>query len=55
MRLRDTVKMRIVLKGILTPEDAKLAADSGIDGIIVSNHGGRVVDSGRATIGSFGH
>jgi 4-hydroxymandelate oxidase len=49
-RLRDTVKMKIVLKGILTHEDAKLAADNGIDGIIVSNHGGRVVDSGRATI-----
>jgi isopentenyl diphosphate isomerase/L-lactate dehydrogenase-like FMN-dependent dehydrogenase len=49
-RLRDTVKMRMVLKGILTQEDAKLAADNGIDGIIVSNHGGRVVDSGRATI-----
>jgi 4-hydroxymandelate oxidase len=49
-RLRDTVRMKIVLKGILTQEDAKLAADNGIDGIIVSNHGGRVVDSGRATI-----
>src|SRR5262249_352404 len=49
-RLRETVKMRIVLKGILTEEDAKLAVDNGIDGIIVSNHGGRVVDSGRATI-----
>src|SRR6516162_2034833 len=49
-RLRDTIKMKIVLKGILTREDAKLAADNGIDGIIVSNHGGRVVDSGRATI-----
>jgi 4-hydroxymandelate oxidase len=49
-RLRDTVKMKIVLKGILTHEDAGLAADNGIDGIIVSNHGGRVVDSGRGTI-----
>jgi 4-hydroxymandelate oxidase len=49
-RLRDTVKMKIVLKGILTHEDAGLAADNGIDGIIVSNHGGSVVDSGRATI-----
>ena len=49
-RLRDTVKMKIVLKGILTLEDATLAADNGIDAIIVSNHGGRVVDSGRATI-----
>ena len=43
--LRDTVRMKIVLKGILTHEDAILAADNGVDGIIVSNHGGRVVDS----------
>jgi 4-hydroxymandelate oxidase len=49
-RLRDAVKMKIVLKGILTHEDARFAVDNGIDGIIVSNHGGRVVDSGRATI-----
>jgi isopentenyl diphosphate isomerase/L-lactate dehydrogenase-like FMN-dependent dehydrogenase len=49
-RLRDTVKTKIVLKGILTREDAELAADYGVDGIIVSNHGGRVVESGRATI-----
>jgi isopentenyl diphosphate isomerase/L-lactate dehydrogenase-like FMN-dependent dehydrogenase len=49
-RLRDTVRTRIMLKGILTGEDATLAVDNGIDGIIVSNHGGRVDDSGRATI-----
>jgi len=49
-RLRDIIKMKIVLKGILTREDAKLTVDNGIDGIIVSNHGGRVVDRGRATI-----
>jgi 4-hydroxymandelate oxidase len=49
-RLRDTTKMKIVIKGILAHEDAKLAADAGIDGIIVSNHGGRGEDSGRSTI-----
>lgn len=49
-RLRDTVKTKIVLKGILAQEDAVLAAAIGIDGIIVSNHSGRVVDTGRATI-----
>jgi isopentenyl diphosphate isomerase/L-lactate dehydrogenase-like FMN-dependent dehydrogenase len=49
-RLRDTVNMKIMLKGILTHEDAKLAAAYGMDGIIVSNHSGRVIDSGRATI-----
>ena len=49
-RLRDTTKMKIVIKGILAWEDAVLAADNGIDGIIVSNHGARSEDSGRATI-----
>ena len=49
-RLRDTTKMKIVIKGILAWEDAVLAADNGIDGIIVSNHGGRSEDSGRSTI-----
>jgi 4-hydroxymandelate oxidase len=49
-RLRDTVKTKIVLKGILAHEDAKLAVDAGIDAIIVSNHGGRVEDGVSATI-----
>jgi 4-hydroxymandelate oxidase len=49
-RMRDTTKMKIVLKGVLAYEDAKLAADAGMDGIIVSNHGGRSEDSGRSTI-----
>jgi isopentenyl diphosphate isomerase/L-lactate dehydrogenase-like FMN-dependent dehydrogenase len=49
-RLRDTVKTRLVVKGLMTPEDAQLAADNGLDGIIVSNHGGRAEDSGRSTI-----
>lgn len=49
-RLRDTVKTRLVLKGLLTAEDATLAVDNGLDGIIVSNHGGRAEDSGRSTI-----
>src|SRR6202008_4486851 len=49
-RLRDTTRMKIVLKGILAYEDAVLAADAGVDAIIVSNHGGRSEDSGRSTI-----
>jgi 4-hydroxymandelate oxidase len=49
-RLRDTVKVKLVLKGILDYEDAKLAADAGIDAIVVSNHGGRVEDGVSATI-----
>jgi isopentenyl diphosphate isomerase/L-lactate dehydrogenase-like FMN-dependent dehydrogenase len=49
-KLRDSTKMKVVLKGILAYEDAALAADAGVDGIIVSNHGGRSEDSGRSTI-----
>ncbi len=49
-RLRDKVKVKLVLKGILTSEDARQAAEAGIDGIVVSNHGGRVEDGVSATI-----
>jgi isopentenyl diphosphate isomerase/L-lactate dehydrogenase-like FMN-dependent dehydrogenase len=49
-RYRDITKMKMVLKGILTHEDAKIAADNGIDAIIVSNHGGRSEDGGGSTI-----
>jgi 4-hydroxymandelate oxidase len=49
-RLRDLVKGELLLKGILSFEDAKLAAEAGIDGIVVSNHGGRVEDGVSATI-----
>ena len=49
-RMRDITKMKIVLKGILTPEDAEFAVKNGMDGILVSNHGGRGEDSGRSTI-----
>jgi isopentenyl diphosphate isomerase/L-lactate dehydrogenase-like FMN-dependent dehydrogenase len=49
-RLRDTVKTKLVLKGLMTAEDAVLAVDNGLDGIVVSNHGGRAEDSGRSTI-----
>jgi 4-hydroxymandelate oxidase len=49
-RLREQTKMKFLLKGILAWEDAKLAADAGLDGIIVSTHGGRAGDNGRGTI-----
>src|SRR5262249_40355625 len=49
-RLRDAVNTRLVLKGLMTAEDAALAVDNGLDGIIVSNHGGRAEDSGRSTL-----
>ncbi|MBW3111142.1 lactate 2-monooxygenase [Bacillus sp. MCCB 382] len=42
--LREHTSLPILLKGILHPEDAQLAIEHGIDGIIVSNHGGRQVD-----------
>ena len=49
-RLRDVVRGRLLLKGIETGEDAGLAVENGVDGIIVSNHGGRAADTGRGTI-----
>ncbi|HEY5616657.1 MAG TPA: alpha-hydroxy acid oxidase [Vicinamibacterales bacterium] len=49
-RMRDTTRMKIVIKGILAHEDAELAVKAGVDGIIVSNHGARSEDSGRSTI-----
>ncbi|HEX9638665.1 MAG TPA: alpha-hydroxy acid oxidase [Acidobacteriota bacterium] len=52
-RLRDTTSMPIVIKGIVTREDAELALEHGADGLIVSNHGGRGEESGRSTIESL--
>ena len=48
--LRANTSMNIVLKGIVTAEDAKLCRKAGVDGVIVSNHGGRQEGNGRATI-----
>jgi len=42
--LREHTRLPLVLKGILHPDDARRAADLGMDGVIVSNHGGRQVD-----------
>jgi isopentenyl diphosphate isomerase/L-lactate dehydrogenase-like FMN-dependent dehydrogenase len=49
-RMRDITRMKIVLKGIVTAEDAELAVQNGMDGILLSNHGGRGEDNGRSTI-----
>lgn len=49
-RLRATVKGRLLVKGVVTGEDAALAVEHGADGIIVSNHGGRNEETLRATI-----
>jgi len=49
-QLRKMWPHKLMVKGILHPEDAKLAADCGADGVIVSNHGGRNLDSSMAPI-----
>jgi 4-hydroxymandelate oxidase len=49
-RLKKITKMKLLLKGIDNAEDARLAREHGVDGIIVSNHGGRAAETLRATI-----
>jgi 4-hydroxymandelate oxidase len=49
-RLKDATTMRVLVKGIVTGEDAALCVEHGADGIIVSNHGSRAEDSGRSSI-----
>ena len=48
--LRRLWPRKLLIKGTLHPDDARIAADCGVDGIIVSNHGGRMLDSSMATI-----
>lgn len=48
--LRTLTDLPILLKGVMAAEDALRALDAGVDGIIVSNHGGRVLDGQPATI-----
>ena len=48
--LRTITRLPILLKGILTPEDAAIAAGRGVEGIVVSNHGGRQLDGVAAAI-----
>jgi lactate 2-monooxygenase len=48
--LRERTELPILLKGVLHPDDARLALDHGVNGVIVSNHGGRQVDGAIATI-----
>jgi isopentenyl diphosphate isomerase/L-lactate dehydrogenase-like FMN-dependent dehydrogenase len=52
-QLKDVTSMKVLLKGIESGEDAALAVQNGADGIIVSNHGGRSIESGRATLESL--
>lgn len=48
--LKNLTRMKLLIKGIETREDTKLCLENGVDGIIVSNHGGRAEESGRGTI-----
>ncbi len=52
-QLRGLTDMKIVLKGIVTREDALLCLKYGVDGVIVSNHGGRAQESGWASLDSL--
>ena len=52
-RLRDLTSMKLVLKGVVTREDAALAVEHGVDGVYVSNHGGRSEESGRGALDSL--
>jgi 4-hydroxymandelate oxidase len=49
-RLKDVTKMKVLIKGLDTREDAALAVQNGADGIIVSNHGGRATETSRGTL-----
>lgn len=48
--LQSITRLPIIIKGILTKEDAELAVEHGVQGIIVSNHGGRQLDGGPASV-----
>ena len=49
-RLKKITSMKVLVKGLETPEDALLAKQHGADGVIISNHGGRASETGRGTI-----
>jgi 4-hydroxymandelate oxidase len=48
--LRAATTLPILLKGVLHPVDARMAVDRGVDGLVVSNHGGRQLDSAPSTL-----
>ena len=51
--VRETWPHKLVVKGVLDPEDAKLAVELGVDAIVVSNHGGRQLDSAESSARAF--
>src|SRR5512133_194927 len=52
-RLQDSTTMKVFIQGIVTREDAEIAVHNGVNGMFVSNHGGRAENSTRATIASL--
>jgi len=52
-KIRDKWKGKLVLKGVASSEDTEMAIRLGLDGIIISNHGGRQLDAGQSTIHSM--
>lgn len=51
--IRDKWKGKLVLKGIATESDMEASINMGVDGVIISNHGGRQIDAGESTIASL--
>ena len=49
-KLRNTTKLKLMVKGLETAEDARLCLQHGVDGIVVSNHGGRASETARGTL-----
>jgi 4-hydroxymandelate oxidase len=49
-QIRPFIRVPVLIKGIVTPEDAKLCVEHGMEGIVVSNHGGRSLDYGPSTL-----
>ncbi len=49
-RIKDTLDVPLILKGIATAEDAAIACEHGVEGVYVSNHGGRQLDHSRGSI-----
>ncbi|HZZ67214.1 MAG TPA: alpha-hydroxy acid oxidase [Phenylobacterium sp.] len=52
-RLKDATKMKVLVKGLESGDDAALAVKYGCDGVMVSNHGGRATETGRGTLESL--
>jgi isopentenyl diphosphate isomerase/L-lactate dehydrogenase-like FMN-dependent dehydrogenase len=49
-RVRSQTELPLIVKGIMTPEDARIAVEAGADGVVVSNHGGRILDEAQASV-----